>query len=83
MAVEHEQHPSVPWPHIDLPQLAWPDWSLPPWLAWVRDHARYVTPVVVAFVVARAEVRRRRRQREQREAAASAAPRPAHRPHRS
>lgn len=68
--------PSIPWPQIDLPQLPWPDWSLPdwtlpPWLAWVRDHARYVTPVVVAFVVAQAEVRRRRRQREQRESAAA------------
>lgn len=63
--------PSIPWPQIDLPQIPWPDWQLdwtpPAWLAWIRDHAKYVTPVVVAFVVARAEVRRRRRQRELRE----------------
>lgn len=64
----------VPWPSIDLPSIPWPDWQIdwtpPAWLAWVRDNARYVTPVVVAFVVAQAEVRRRRTQRERREAAA-------------
>jgi hypothetical protein len=67
--------PRIPWPSIDLPSIPWPDWQIdwtPPWwLAWIRDNARYVVPVVVAFVVARSEIRRRRTQRERREAAAA------------
>ncbi|MQW77501.1 hypothetical protein GHK92_16635 [Nocardioides sp. dk4132] len=56
--------PSIPWP--DLPSIPWPDWSLPGWLAWVLDHASYVWPVVLAYVLARGEVRRRRHQAERR-----------------
>ncbi|QIG45416.1 hypothetical protein G5V58_24065 [Nocardioides anomalus] len=64
--------PSIPWPDIpwpDLPSPDLPDWSLPGWLRWVLDHATYVWPVVLAVVLARAEVRRRRDQDEKRRAA--------------
>lgn len=57
--------PDVPWPQIDLPDLPLPDWSLPGWIEQVLGYAKYVWPVVLAFVVARAEVRRRRRQHEE------------------
>ena len=61
--------PSIPWPDWDLPGIPWPDWSwpdwtLPGWLSWVLAHARYGWPVLVAYGVARAEIRRRRRQDE-------------------
>jgi len=59
--------PSIPWP--DLPSIPWPDWSLPGWLAWVLDNASFVWPVVLAYVLARGEVRRRRQQAERRAAA--------------
>ena len=54
--------PSIPWPELSIP---WPDWDLPELPAWVRellDTAKYVGPVVLAFVLARAEVRRRHTQ---------------------
>jgi hypothetical protein len=51
--------PSVPWPDVPAPDL--PDWQLPGWLQWLLDKASYVWPVVLAVVVARAEVQRRRR----------------------
>lgn len=44
--------PSIPWPDISLPDLAFPD--LPDWLS-------YVIPVIVAFVIARNEIRKQRR----------------------
>jgi hypothetical protein len=52
--------PDIPWPDIAWPQVPWPDVAVPPWLDWLLDHARYVIPVVVAFVLARGEVRRHR-----------------------
>lgn len=57
--------PAIPWP--DLPDIPWPDWHLPeiPWPGWVREaaeHAKLVGPVVLAFVLARGEIRRRRSQ---------------------
>ncbi len=63
--------PAIPWPDLSIP---WPDWQLPELPAWVRellDTAKYVVPVLVAFGLARAEVRRRRAQdeRKQRDAA--------------
>jgi hypothetical protein len=64
--------PSIPWPDLSIP---WPDWDLPELPAWVRellDKAKYVGPVVVAFVLARAEVRRRRAQDERKQRAADA-----------
>ncbi|WP_121254335.1 hypothetical protein [Nocardioides ferulae] len=60
--------PRIPWPDLpDLPGIPWPDWSLPDWSlpGWVRellDAAGFVWPVLLAIVVARAEIRRRRKQ---------------------
>ena len=51
--------PSIPWPDINLP-----DWSLPGWVREVLEKVKYVWPVVLAFVLARAEIRRRRKQDE-------------------
>ncbi len=51
--------PSIPWPDVN-----WPDWSLPGWVREVLDKAKYVLPVIIAFVLARAEIRRRRTQDE-------------------
>ncbi|WP_134765536.1 hypothetical protein [Nocardioides sp. 1609] len=68
--------PSVPWPDLpslpwpDLPSVPWPDWSLPGWLGWLLDKAKYVWPVVLAYVLARGEIRRRRVQDEKRGLAA-------------
>lgn len=55
--------PSLPLP--DLPDL--PDWSMPGWVERVLDVARYVWPVLLAYLLARAEIKRRRRQDRQRE----------------
>lgn len=60
--------PDIPWPDISLPDIDLPDVSLPGWLAWILDHANYVWPVVLAFVLARAEVTRRRKHTAQLEA---------------
>ena len=49
--------PSVPWPDIPAPDL--PDWQVPDRVWWVLDKAKYVWPVVVAYVIARAEIKRR------------------------
>ncbi len=54
--------PDIPWP--DLPAIPWPDWTLPGWLGWILEHAKYVAPIVVAVLLARAEIRRRRKQDE-------------------
>lgn len=60
--------PSIPFPDlpslpsIPLPDWDLPDWSLPGWLLWIIGHAKYVVPIIVAFVLAQAEIRRRRDQ---------------------
>lgn len=57
--------PSIPWPSIplpDLPSIGWPDWQVPGWVRWVADHAKYVVPVLIAWAIAAAEIRRRREQ---------------------
>ncbi|MCZ2828111.1 hypothetical protein O2W14_04585 [Modestobacter sp. VKM Ac-2986] len=54
--------PSIPWPDVDLPDVDLPDWPLPGWVTWLLDRAGYVWPVVVAWFLARREVRRRREQ---------------------
>jgi len=59
--------PSIPRP--DLPDIPWPDWSLPDWslpgsVRQVLDVLKFVFPVVLAFVLARAEIKRRRKQDE-------------------
>lgn len=56
--------PSLPVPSLPLPDL--PDVTLPEPVRWVLEHAKYVWPVVLAFVLARAEINRRRRQDERR-----------------
>ena len=53
--------PRVPWPDIDVPDIPWPDVTLPGWLRWLLDKAKYVVPVVIAYLVGRREVRRRHR----------------------
>lgn len=64
--------PDIGWPWIDLPEIDWPDIELPSLPAWVRtllEAAKYVGPVLLAFVLARAELRRRRQQDARRTAA--------------
>ncbi len=63
--------PSIPWPSIDLPSIPWPevdlpDIAVPGWVTFLAETAKYVVPVIVAFFVARAEIRRRRTQHEHR-----------------
>ncbi|GAA4755659.1 hypothetical protein GCM10023350_46420 [Nocardioides endophyticus] len=67
--------PSIPSPDLpslprsDLPSLPFPDppsWSAPGWVEQVLDVAHYIWPVMLTFVFARAEIRRRRRQDEKR-----------------
>jgi hypothetical protein len=59
--------PSIPWP--DLPSIPWPDLpsfsgpdlpELPLWLSWFLEHTHYWLPVLIAFFVARGEIKRRR-----------------------
>ncbi len=60
--------PTVPTPDLpspDLPSIPWPDLpdvSLPGWLSWILENIHYIWPVVLAFVLARVEIRRRRQQ---------------------
>jgi len=59
--------PSIPLPdlpEIPLPDWSLPDWSLPGWVRQVLDLLKFVFPVVLAFFLARAEIRRRRKQDE-------------------
>lgn len=70
-AVPWPDLPSIPWP--DLPNIPWPevtlpDVSLPGWLTWIIDNLRFVWPVILAFVLARAELKRRRKHAEELEA---------------
>ncbi|MBJ7358759.1 hypothetical protein [Nocardioides sp.] len=67
--------PEIPWP--DLPSVPWPDLPGPPdlrvpdWVRWLLDKVKYVWPVVLAYVLARAEINRRRKQDELRRARAA------------
>ncbi len=54
--------PSIPWP--DLPSIPRPDINPPDWVRAVLDKARYVWPVVLAYLLARGEINRRRKQDE-------------------
>jgi hypothetical protein len=56
--------PRVPWPSIPLPDL--PDVHPPDWLLWLLDKVKYVWPIVLAYVLARAEIKRRREQERRR-----------------
>ena len=68
--------PDIPWP--DLPNIPFPDLPdvrLPDWLRWLLDKVKYVWPIVLAYVLARAEIRRRRDQdRKRQETAAETKP---------
>lgn len=52
----------LPWPTIPWPDWSFPAVSLPVWMREVLDKAKYVWPVVLAYVLARGEIRRRRHQ---------------------
>ncbi|WP_278312441.1 hypothetical protein [Lolliginicoccus levis] len=54
--------PSIPLPTIPLPSIDLPDVTVPDWVRWLLDKLKYVWPVILAFVIARTEVRRRRKQ---------------------
>lgn len=66
--------PSIPWPQIPWPSIPWPDWripwpdfslpqvTVPAWLRWILENAKYVVPVVIATVLAQRELKRRRDQ---------------------
>ena len=41
---------------------------LPDWVRWLLDKVKYVWPIAVAYVLARAEINRRRKQDELRRA---------------
>ena len=68
--------PRIPWPdwNIPWPTIPWPDLPdlppVPPWVGTLLDALKFILPVVIAFVLARAELRRRRRQDEHKRAAA-------------
>ena len=62
--------PSIPWPDIRLPSIPWPSVDLPDLPAWTEPVRKLLVPVLIAFFVARGEVRRRRRA-EQKTAAAA------------
>jgi hypothetical protein len=55
--------PSIPWPSIPWPDL--PNVQVPEWVKWVADHLKYVWPVILAFVLAQGEIKRRRKHAEQ------------------
>jgi len=54
--------PSIPWPSIPWPDL--PNVQVPEWVKWVANHLKYVWPVVLAFVLAQGEIKRRRKHAE-------------------
>lgn len=63
--------PDIPWPDLpSLPLPGLPDVLLPDWVRWILDKAKYVWPIVLAYVLARAEIRRRREQDRKRAAEA-------------
>ena len=60
--------PDIPRP--DLPGIPFPDLpevTLPDWVRWMLDKVKYVWPIVFAYVLARAEIRRRREQDRKRQ----------------
>ena len=59
--------PSIPWPDLpaipwpDLPAIPWPDLDLPDLPAWVDTVRKLLIPILIAFFIARGEVKRRRK----------------------
>ncbi|NYE35055.1 hypothetical protein F4692_000159 [Nocardioides cavernae] len=57
--------PAIPWPDVDLPSIPWPDLpDLPDLPGWVDDVRKWAIPILIAFFVARGEVKRRRKAEE-------------------
>lgn len=59
--------PRIPWPDVPRPDVPWPDielpnWRMPDWVRWIADKAKYVWPILLAYVLARGENNRRRKQ---------------------
>ena len=54
--------PSIPWP--DLPSIPWPDIDLPDLPPWVDTVRKIAIPILIAFFIARGEVKRRRKAEE-------------------
>ena len=52
--------PGIPWPEVPWPDL--PDVQPPDWLLWLLDKVKYAWPIVLAYVLARGEIKRRREQ---------------------
>lgn len=63
--------PSIPWPAIPWPDL--PNVQVPEWVKWVANHLKYIWPVILAFVLAQAEIKRRRKHAQSVETAEAAA----------
>ena len=63
---------AIRWPDIPFPDL--PDVGVPDRVRWLLDKVKYVWPIVLAYVIARAEIRRRRKQDELRRDAEDADP---------
>ncbi len=60
--------PSIPWPDVDLPSIPWPDLpDLPDLPGWVDTVRKFLVPVLIAFFIARGEVKRRRKAEEKAE----------------
>ncbi|SEB28604.1 hypothetical protein SAMN04489844_0051 [Nocardioides exalbidus] len=55
--------PSIPWPDINLPSIPWPD--LPSLPAWTEPVRKFAIPILIAFFIARGEVKRRRKAEEE------------------
>ncbi len=51
--------PAVPWPDVSLPSIPWPD--LPDLPGWVQTAQKLLVTILIAFFIARGEVRRRRK----------------------
>jgi hypothetical protein len=60
--------PSIPWPDISLPAIPWPEVDLPDLPPWVDTVRKYAIPILIAFFVARGEVKRRRKAEEKKAA---------------
>jgi len=56
--------PSIPWPDvpsIPWPDIPWPDVDLPDLPGWLEPVRKFFIPVLIAFFIARGEVKRRRK----------------------
>ena len=57
--------PDLPWPDLPSPNL--PDITVPGWVRWLLDKAKYVVPVLIAIGLAQGEIKRRQKQDQLRE----------------